>query len=864
MKVSFFSRHSIKTKVTLLTLIIFVVSLWTLSYYASRMLQDDLQRMLGEQQFSTASLVAEHISDALDERRVALELVAGQIDAQLIGRPTVLQAHLEQHQILASLFNGGVFATGADGTAIADMPLLAGRIGTNYMDRESVSVPLKDGKTVIGRPAMGKKLGAPIFSITAPVRDGAGEVIGTLVGTINLGLPNFLDQITRTAYGKHGSYLLVAPAQRMVITASDKRRALEVLPAAGVSPTLDRFIDGYEGSEVFVNPLGLEVLASVRSVPVAGWYFAVVTPTADAFAPIHAMQQRMLWTTLALTLLAGALTWWTLRRQLAPMSAVINTLATQPESDQISPLPLTNSDGEIGALIASFNRLLSTLQVREKKLTESELRWQFAVEGAGDGLWDWDVPTNTVFFSPRWKEMLGFAQDEIGGTLDEWRKRTHPDDLPRVLADAQAHFDGQTPVYANEHRILCKDGSWKWILARGLVVSRDAAGKPLRMIGTHSDITGRKESEVALQRAMAAAEAANQSKSRFLAAASHDLRQPMAALALYTNVLRKAVKPGQEKLVSQVQHCVNSLSAMLNDLLDVSKLDAGVMVPHVTVFSIDRLCASLAAIYAPKAARKGLRLRWRLAAGVTLQTDQQMLHRMVGNLIDNALAYTAQGGVLVATRRHGGALWLEIWDTGVGMRQEQIPHIFEEFMQLGDNARNRGSGLGLSIVAKAAALLGLEIRVRSRPGRGSVFCLSLPEGGAPASVQPPTVQAISRFTIGLVEDNPMVLDSLVQALQAWGHTVFAGASGAQVLEQLGENTPDIMVCDYRLGDGETGLDVIAAARARFGPRLPAIILTGDTDSEQLTSIAATSIRVYPKPVPGDLLQAHVHRAVKGA
>jgi CheY-like chemotaxis protein len=110
----------------------------------------------------------------------------------------------------------------------------------------------------------------------------------------------------------------------------------------------------------------------------------------------------------------------------------------------------------------------------------------------------------------------------------------------------------------------------------------------------------------------------------------------------------------------------------------------------------------------------------------------------------------------------------------------------------------------------------------------------------------------------------MVLDSLVQALQAWGHTVFAGATGAQVLEQLGEKTPDLMVCDYRLGDGETGLDVIAAARARFGPRLPAIILTGDTDSEQLASIAATSIRVYPKPVPADLLQEHVHRAVKGA
>ena len=137
-------------------------------------------------------------------------------------------------------------------------------------------------------------------------------------------------------------------------------------------------------------------------------------------------------------------------------------------------------------------RLLAEAQ---QALRDSEFRWKFAVEGTGDGLWDWNVPQSTVFFSRRWKEMLGFGQDEIGNGLDEWSKRVHPDDFERVMVDVRAHLDGQTPVYVSEHRVSCKDGSWKWILARGLVVERDATGKSLRVIGTHADITERKQLE---------------------------------------------------------------------------------------------------------------------------------------------------------------------------------------------------------------------------------------------------------------------------------------------------------------------------------------------------------------------------------
>jgi hypothetical protein len=189
--------HSLKTRLTLFMLAIFLVGIWAQSFYAARLLKEDMERVLGEQQFQTVSLVATQINEELQVRQAWLIQIAQKIDAPMVADRAALQAYLDQRMVLLQMFNGGVFATGIDGTAIADVPLSTGRIGTNYMDRESVSIPLKEGKTLIGRPVMGKKLDAPIFSIVTPIRDGAGMVIGTLVGTINLGLPNFLDKITQ-------------------------------------------------------------------------------------------------------------------------------------------------------------------------------------------------------------------------------------------------------------------------------------------------------------------------------------------------------------------------------------------------------------------------------------------------------------------------------------------------------------------------------------------------------------------------------------------------------------------------------------------------------------------------------------------
>ena len=495
MNLNFFHSLTLKTRVTLFSLGIFLLSIWSLAFFASHMLREDMRRLVGEQQFSTASFMAAGVGDDLAERLRALEIIAAEFNQGNLAMPSTIQTRLEQLPVLHNLFNGGVAALDDQGTGVADVPAATGRIGVNFMDRDHVKVALREGKSSIGRPVVGKLLGAPVFGMAVPIRDSGGKVVGALLGVTDLSKVSFLDKIATNAYGKTGGYLLVSPRHRLIFASSDKRRVMEELPPPGVNPVIDRFIAGYEGSAVLVNPYGVEVLASAKSIPLAGWYVAAFLPTAEAFAPIRSMQRRMFLATIVLTLLAAGLTWAMLRSQLSPMLKAVKTLGALADAEQFpAPLAISRQD-EIGALIGGFNHLLEVLGQREQAIKESEFRWKFAIEGAGDGLWDWNLADNTVFFTPRWKAMLGFADHEIGNGIEEWNKRVHPDDKARVLAAVDAYLKGRTPVYVSEHRLRARDGSYRWVLDRGMVVSRSEDGQPLRMIGTHSDITERKEME---------------------------------------------------------------------------------------------------------------------------------------------------------------------------------------------------------------------------------------------------------------------------------------------------------------------------------------------------------------------------------
>jgi CheY-like chemotaxis protein len=375
------------------------------------------------------------------------------------------------------------------------------------------------------------------------------------------------------------------------------------------------------------------------------------------------------------------------------------------------------------------------------------------------------------------------------------------------------------------------------------------------------DITARKRIADELIAARATAENASRAKSRFLAAVSHDLRQPLSAISLFASVLKQGAAPAQANVVRHIQDSVERLSELLSDLLDVSKLEAGVISPNFHRFAMDAFLASLIPAHAAEAAGKHLRLRSRCCQAV-VHTDELLLRRIVGNIVSNAVRYTEHGGVLLACRRRRGRLWLEVWDTGVGIPADQTQLVFEEFTQLTDDSRSQGSGLGLAIVAKMAGLLGLEMRLKSRPGRGSMFAVQLPEVMALADIPPPVAaQPVHGLRIALVEDNLDVLQALVLSLEYVGHEVVGSASGGELLQRLGTQVPDVLISDYRLAAGETGFDVIASVREVFGVDLPAFLITGDTDAVLIRSMAERGIQVLFKPLQIDSLLASIQAVV---
>ena len=467
------------------------------------------------------------------------------------------------------------------------------------------------------------------------------------------------------------------------------------------------------------------------------------------------------------------------------------------------------------------------------------------------GSWHWNLMNGLSHWSDHLFRIFGYPPGALAPGCTAFLQAVVAQDRARIQAALEAALCDSTS-FSQECCIVRPDGSMRHVVLMARI-ERDGHSHLKAMTATVQDITERKNVDDQLQAAKRSAEQANNAKSRFLAAASHDLRQPLAALGLYVRVLQDKVEPGNRHLIDKIKECYGSLSELLNDLLDVSKLDAGVITPRSASFSVDAFFATLVSVHGAEAAQKGLRLRTR-PCRFFVGTDWQLLLRIVGNLVANAIRYTREGGVLLACRRHAGKHWLEVWDTGIGIASSQTGLVFEEFIQLAPAHEQRGSGLGLAIVAKLAAVLGLQMRLRSRLGRGSMFAVELPPGEAVGQVLPELLPAPARGQrIALVEDDALLRSALVLALQEEGHQVIAASNAQQLLEQLGEQVPDVVISDYRLGTGQTGFDVIMAVRAAHGSALPALIITGDTDPALVQSMAQSGISIQYKPLKMEVL-----------
>ncbi|KWF59674.1 hybrid sensor histidine kinase/response regulator [Burkholderia pseudomultivorans] len=369
------------------------------------------------------------------------------------------------------------------------------------------------------------------------------------------------------------------------------------------------------------------------------------------------------------------------------------------------------------------------------------------------------------------------------------------------------------------------------------------------------------------------AELANRSKSQFLAAASHDLRQPTHALGLYIATLRAMARaPSVERaalddIAERLRTALKGMSQLLNVLLDISRLDAGVIAAEPSRFPLQQELDALDNQFRQAAAAKGLTLRIR-PTSLWLDTDAVLLHTMLSNVLANAVRYTHRGGILVACRRRGADVDIQVFDTGIGIEADQLPNVFREFYQVGNAARDReqGLGLGLAIVQRTAVLIGAAVSVRSTAGRGSVFSIRVAAIPNPPprstrindrSREPDAGPRQTHKTILVVDDDRDVLAGMQTLLQAWGHTVVAASSLERAIElataRRGEL--DMIVTDFRLATNVTGADVVHAVFRVIGREIPTIIVTGDTSPEGIHAASSSGFSVLHKPLDPQAMQA---------
>ena len=393
-----------------------------------------------------------------------------------------------------------------------------------------------------------------------------------------------------------------------------------------------------------------------------------------------------------------------------------------------------------------------------------------------------------------------------------------------------------------------------------------------RIAVVFQDVTERKRAEERLTRAKEEAEAANRAKTKFLAAASHDLRQPIQAASLYAHVLRATIgaDPAALEALDLLKTSIDSLSGMLNGLLDLSRLEAGAVEVSIGDFMPGELMRRLAAEFRGVAEVAGIDLRC-LPSRAPVATDPHLLERILRNLLSNAIAHGAsddpgqRGRILFGCRRRANGVEFQVWDNGPGIPEDAREIIFEEFRQLKNPERNatQGFGLGLSIVSRIARLLGLEVTVRSRVGHGAVFSVTVPYARAPAAVRlkGPVKDAnmaawLKGRTVLLVEDDDQIRRGLSMMLKRWGVRVVSAASTeelAAILPRL-RRRPHVVLTDYRLPGGSTGRNVVELVRSRWD--VPGVIITGDTAPERLREAMSLGCRLLHKPVqPADLAGA---------
>ncbi|RXZ33938.1 response regulator [Oxalobacteraceae bacterium CAVE-383] len=900
-----FGRWPLKIKLALFVMLIFAIGVGGLSAFVVGRLQHDFEQVISKEQTTTVGFVARTIDRELILRVNALTALAPQV-VTLLDNPQNLQAYLLDKVVANKIFSRDIFVISKDGIRVAESPV-RGLIGGSYADAPYVKEALETGRPVV-KPVIDGFARQHVLMVAVPLFGADGSVAGVLCGAELIGSGSFFHFSGEVRNGETGGFDVISPKDGVYVASTDTLRVLQPMPAKGVSPLFDSRLAGYLGSGLAIDASGVENLRTAARVTAADWLVISFIPTAEAFAPVRGVVNRIYTGALLITLLGGLLIWLRLKRELAPVEAASKLIGrAQDGTLNMQPLVVDGS-GEIRALLENFNRLqmhvqekneiisserdqlaltLDNLQHAEESLRLLNQELEDKVEARSRKISDLyqilsqvleSLPFGVAVFDEKRElilrnELYGSLMDFPPGLLEKekiafadilrftFQRGDYPNQrFEEVLAEF-THIMETRQTVCFERNLA----SGVFLETRGCAIS---AGWTLL---TYRDTTAQKQAEQTLEQARRVAEAATEAKSDFLANMSHEIRTPMNAIIGLAYLLEKAgLPPESDGLARKITTAGRSLLSIINDILDFSKIEAGrIELEHVP-FSLDTVLDNLATIMSVNVKGKDIELiitppetRADRLIGDPLRLEQILI-----NLMGNAIKFTDQGHVelnvsAIAEWDERITLRFAVRDTGIGIPLDKQKEIFEPFSQAETSTTRHfgGTGLGLTISRRLVALMGAKMELASEPGSGSEFSFYLTFDRAQGMQL--SAPEMAHIDVLIADDNPIAREAMRRTTAALGwhaQIVDSGEAALEnVLKDVNQGPAKVIVLDWKM----PGMDGIATARAireaAVGDALALIIVmvTAYSSDELLASSDSNMAdAVLTKPVtPSNLYNA---------